>query len=80
LNVHRVSHAPIQNSTESLALAHAVLELTSGVFSRLTFNPAGDLNPVWSPDGRGLVFSSTRNGHLDLYEKPLGGGDERAPF
>jgi dipeptidyl aminopeptidase/acylaminoacyl peptidase len=52
-----------------------ILELGSGIFSRLTFNPAGDLNPQWSPDGRELLFSSSRNGHLDLYRKSLGGGE-----
>jgi TolB protein len=53
-----------------------ILELASGIFSRLTFNPTGDLNPQWSPDGRELLYSSTRNGYDDLYRKPLGGGDE----
>ena len=31
--------------------------------SRLTFDPATDSNPVWSPDGRGFVFHSNRDGH-----------------
>jgi eukaryotic-like serine/threonine-protein kinase len=53
-----------------------ILELASGIFSRLTFNPASDYNPVWSLDGRELVFSSVREGHQDLYRKPIRGGDE----
>jgi eukaryotic-like serine/threonine-protein kinase len=53
-----------------------ILELASGVFSRLTFNPAGDLNPVWSPDGRELLFSSIQNGYQDIHRKPLGGEEE----
>jgi Tol biopolymer transport system component len=66
-----------------------ILEFSSGIFSRLTFNPAGDVNPQWSPDGRELVFSSVSNGHQDLYRKPLGGGegelvysseDDKGPF
>jgi Tol biopolymer transport system component/predicted Ser/Thr protein kinase len=62
--------------TESDATNLWILELSSGILSRLTFNPAGDANPQWSPDGRELLFSSVRNGHQDLYRKPLGGGEE----
>ena len=53
-----------------------ILELASGTFSRLTFNPAGDLNPIWSHDGRELVFSSIQNGYQDIHRKPLGGEEE----
>jgi Tol biopolymer transport system component len=45
---------------------------SSGIFSRLTFNPAGDFNPLWSPDSRELLFSSSRGIHSDLYWKSLG--------
>jgi Tol biopolymer transport system component len=27
----------------------------------------GDVTPVWSPDGRKVVFSSDRNGHFEIY-------------
>jgi eukaryotic-like serine/threonine-protein kinase len=57
-----------------------ILELASGIFSRLTFNPAGDYNPVWSPDGHELVFSSTYNGYQDLHRKTLGGGEEEVVY
>jgi eukaryotic-like serine/threonine-protein kinase len=53
-----------------------ILELASGIFSRLTFNLAGDLNPQWSTDSHELLYSSTRNGYDDLYRKSLGGGEE----
>ena len=33
--------------------------------------------PVWSPDGRRVVFASTRNGNLDLFEKSTAGGEEK---
>jgi eukaryotic-like serine/threonine-protein kinase len=50
-----------------------VMELTRGVPSRFTFDPATDVNPVWSPDGRQIVFASTRSGPFNLYRK---GSDE----
>jgi Tol biopolymer transport system component len=41
--------------------------------SRLTFDPAVDIYPVWSPDGHSVVFSSFRNGFSDLYRKAVDG-------
>ena len=49
-----------------------------GAVSRLTFDPAADFDPVWSPDGTRIVFSSNRSGSLDLYLRRLNAtaGDE----
>jgi Tol biopolymer transport system component len=66
--------------TESEVTNLWILELSSGIFSRLTFNPAGDVNPQWSPDSREVLFSSSRNGHLDLHRKSLGGGAEELVY
>jgi Tol biopolymer transport system component len=41
--------------------------------SRLTFNPAIDLFPIWSPDGRSIAFASNRSGTYDLYRKAVDG-------
>lgn len=30
----------------------------------------------WSPDGSWLVYTGDRNGNLDIYKTPVGGGDE----
>lgn len=36
---------------------------------RLTFNPASDVAPVWSPDGKYVVFASDRDGAYNIYRK-----------
>ena len=38
----------------------------SGV-TRLTDNPASDLDPAWSPDGSRILFESSRDGNYELY-------------
>jgi Tol biopolymer transport system component len=50
-----------------------VRDLARGVTSRLTFDPAEDANPVWSPDGSSIVFSSDRKGPPSLFEKNASG-------
>ena len=38
---------------------------------RFTFDPGSDLLGLWSPDGQRIVWTSTRNGSFDLYEKEV---------
>ncbi len=47
-----------------------------GPGTRLTFGAATDRNPVWSPDGSGIVFSSNRDGSYNLFQKPANGSKE----
>jgi serine/threonine-protein kinase len=46
---------------------------TRTAWTRLTFDPALDLNPVWTPDGQRLLLSSTRNKSQNLYIQPADG-------
>ncbi len=48
-------------------------DLNRGVASRFTFDPAADSNPLWSPDGTQIVFSSTRDEKRGLYRKAASG-------
>ena len=42
---------------------------------RLTNNPAADNSPRWSPDGKSLLFLSTRKDGTQAWLLPLDGGD-----
>ncbi len=50
-----------------------VLDLVRGVPSRITFDPAADNLPIWSPDGRRILWPSRRSGNFDLYIKAASG-------
>jgi Tol biopolymer transport system component/predicted Ser/Thr protein kinase len=50
-----------------------LVNLSTGSESQFTFESSVDIFPVWSPDGNRLVFSSDRQGALDLYQKPASG-------
>jgi serine/threonine protein kinase len=43
---------------------------------RMTFDPAIDAMPVWSPDGTRVAFSSSRKNTFDLYLKNADGAQE----
>jgi TolB protein len=44
----------------------------------LTRNPARDLRPSWSPDGRRIAFVSDRDGRLDAYVMNADGSNQRS--
>jgi len=56
-----------------------VFELERGTASRLTFDPADDFNPVFSPDGTRIMFTSDRKGMRDIYWKVSTGVGEDEP-
>jgi serine/threonine protein kinase/Tol biopolymer transport system component len=57
-----------------------VLDVLSGVASRLTFDPAVDNLPIWSPDGLRVLFPSNRKGSFDLYLKAASGAGQEEPL
>lgn len=55
-----------------------VMDLVRGVTSRLTFDPAPDNFPLWSPDGMQILYANKRSGRWDFYVKAAtGAGHER---
>jgi serine/threonine protein kinase/Tol biopolymer transport system component len=55
-----------------------IFDLLRGTKTRLTFDPADDLDSIWSPDGTRIAFTSDRTGQRNIYEKPAdGSGSEQ---
>jgi Tol biopolymer transport system component len=51
-----------------------ISDLSRGTTPRFTFDPSQEnASPIWSPDGRSIVFSAVRNGKWSLYQKPSNG-------
>ena len=57
-----------------------LVDLTRGLRTRFTFDPAMEQSTIWSPDGNRLVFNSTRAGRSDLYQKSFTGTATEEPL
>ena len=51
-----------------------VVNATGGKAQQITTNAAYDADPIWSPDGKQIAFSSDRNGNFDVYLVSAEGG------
>ncbi|HXG56162.1 MAG TPA: protein kinase [Vicinamibacterales bacterium] len=52
-----------------------LLDVARGTpMTKFTFDPAPDVCPLWSPDGSRIIFSSSRGGMQQLYQKVSSGG------
>ena len=50
-----------------------LFDLGRGTETRFTFDPGSERAPLWSPDGREIMFASDRTGVWDLYKKSVNG-------
>jgi eukaryotic-like serine/threonine-protein kinase len=58
-----------------------IVESSSGMRSRFTFNPLGNLQPVWSPDITKIAFGSNPDGPYNVFVKNASGtGKEQQLF
>jgi len=58
-------------------------DIARGVKTALSFGSGsgqGNLYPVWSPDGRRIIYTSYRNGKYDLYLKASDGSGTEEPL
>ncbi len=53
----------------------APLEVSPGAVRRLTTHPDTDHSPRWLPDGKGLLFLSTRSGSSQVWRIAVDGGE-----
>ena len=40
-----------------------------------TNDPANDVEPAWSPDGKRIAFTSLRDGNFEIYTMSAGGAN-----
>ena len=50
-----------------------IYDIARGTSTRLTFDPAADQSPLWTPDGQRVVFGSTRDGDTNMYWRAADG-------
>jgi serine/threonine protein kinase/Tol biopolymer transport system component len=57
-----------------------ILDPARGATTRLTFDPTFHTTPIWSPDGRQILFASNRNLGFQLYLKNADGSGSEEDF
>jgi len=74
---HRATLVRRDTRTSGQALVNTDLwdlDLTSGILSRLTSDPARESDPSWSPDERRVAYSSRRLGPTGVFVKDVNSG------
>ena len=77
-NVSWLRYPSISPDGKSVAFSYKgdlyLVDSEGGEARQITSNPAYDYSPVWSPDGKTVVFASDRYGNFDIYKVSVEGG------
>src|SRR5262249_39449347 len=75
--VYAVATVDLENNRSSTNLWLASTEIKGGPPRRLTSTTKSDRSPRWSPDGKRILFESTRSGDSQLWIIDVDGGEAR---
>ncbi len=53
-----------------------LVELSTGIVSRVTSEPGSEDPPLWTFDGKALLYGRSGRGRLGIYRRAVGGGEE----
>ena len=55
-------------------------EISRETWTKFTFDAASKRWPLWTPDGKTVIFSSSQKGHWDLHQRASDGASAETPF
>ncbi len=55
-------------------------DLARGTRTRLTFGPSVQRYPLWSPDGKTIIYASNATGSFQMFSKPADGSGPEQPL
>jgi len=67
----------MRDSSRGLNLDVWVMDVDRATASRLSAERSDEFHPIWTADGRSVVYTSDRAGFYDLYRRPAEGGVEQ---
>ena len=57
-----------------------IWDFTRGSLTRVTSDPTGNREPLWTPDGQHLIYTSRRTGEISLVAQPASGTGTTIPL